>query len=198
MFKKEIRKNEELLTKILKSSYESLYELKSAQEINSYAACLGFTYPDVQHEYYTPGVFNRLKNGTGPVVTSETDLFLVAQCFQLDMKALNFKYEHVNPSEIKYDDGKYYIGISTFHSIKSQTISERLDFVFRTENDLWLHKPGWIDSIQSINWIKELETFEFVKTCATPSLFPTYLKLFPKTCRGICFPDFFYAIEFPE
>ena len=161
---------------------------------------MGFTYPDNNHKYYTPGVFNRLKNGTGPVVTSEeTGRFLVAQCFQLDMKALNFKYKRVKLSDIKYNDGKYYIGISTFHSVKSKKIAERFHFIFRNQNGLWLHKPGWTDPIQSIHWIKELESFKFVKSYATASLSsPTYIKLSPEACEGICFPDFFYAIEFPK
>lgn len=183
------RKNEEHLANLIaESTYEDFYDLKSAEHINCYAASMGFTYPDPYHQFYSPGIIHKLKVGVGPFVTNEYDPSFVDTCLQLDNIALNRKCERVNFQDINDDDMKYYIAITNFTSLHKS--DHHLHFIFRTPNNLWLHKPNWIDPIQLINWGEYGKTFHFNSSCAlTDAQIP---------CEGNCFPEFFYAMELPE
>ena len=187
---------EKVANLIADSFFEDMHDWIYQKDINCYAFARGLTFPDLHHNYYSPGKIYHMKSGKGDYIKNQTDPHVIDAYVKADSIALNQKCERVTFSSIKEDDGNFYLAITNFHMIEFPDI-EHWHFICRTPSGMWLHKPNWSQKVQTINWNEYGRSFNFV-TIAHGNLasMPEPLALVP--CEGICFEDYFYKLEIPE
>ena len=197
---KRIMENKELINKLVESMSDEVRDIAVADGVNNYAACLGLTYPDNQHNLYYPGKISELnktvefplsdiKCGTE---TNESfpDYAFIAQCFQNDADALGLKYEKVSVDQIVDDPNHYYVSLADLTTLPDGS-DHHPYFMFRPYSGLWLHKPSWSDGIRLVCSQKYTESFDFV---GNPEDF-NISNCEKVKCYVSCFPEHIYRIE---
>ncbi len=198
---KRIMENKELINKLVESMSDEVRDIAVADGVNSYAACLGLTYPDKQHQLYYPGEISKLtesiefsqtntecgaKNANGSI----PDYAFIAKCFQNDADALGLKYEKISVDQIDDDPNYYYVSLADLTTLPDNS-DHHPYFMFRPYSGLWLHKPSWSDGIRLVCSQKYTESFDFV---GNPEDF-NISNCEKVKCYVSCFPEHIYRIE---
>lgn len=178
---------------ISKSVTHDLDTLLNATSINCYAAARMLTYPDAHRQYYSPGrLYNLYNGGSGRFLTREiSDLEFVHQCIMLDSMALNQPCTRVTFEQIAENDGYHYFGFCKSQIVLPRQVnlkqSDDWHFIFRLPTGLWLHKPGFDQSIDVIDWIEEGKFFA--------STAYSDLVSFSLPVKVTCFRNMFYRLD---
>ncbi len=165
-----------------------------AENINCYAAARMLTYPDKNRLYYSPGrIYNLRNGGNGRFLTMELDdLEFIHKCIMLDSIALNQSCTRINSFHDIYEyDGYHYFALCKSKIVLPKYVNlqskEDWHFIFRLPGGVWLHKPGFEQSIDAIDWVEEGKCFE--STAFSP------LFNFSLPVEVTCFENMFYRLD---
>lgn len=166
-----IRQHEEYIAYLIsQSATADLDTLLDAEGINCYAAARLLTHQDFYRQYYAPGRIYNLKYGTGKFVQHELSAEFINECIMRDNLALNQPCTRVNFSDIDPNDGYHYFGlckmklfgtVSVASLNKILTQNQQWHFIFRLPTGNWLHKPGYEQPIDIIEWEEYGNRFKF-------------------------------------
>lgn len=193
------RETNKKLVNLIAASFvdeDNFHEWIHSYDINCYGFARGLTYPDLKHELYAPGKLHNLKFGTGEYVHNEYDPSFIDKCVKRDSIALGQNCEQVTFDSIKEDDGNFYFAITDFHVIPLGDKDHHWHFICRTQSGMWLHKPNWYQSVQSVNWIEYGKSFVF--DTITQELGSLQKCPISVHCEAKCFNNFFYKVVVAE
>lgn len=196
--KERTRLHERYISQLIAESVTTnLDKLIDAENINCYAAARMLTYPDPHKQYYAPGRIYQLQKGFGNFVKDEINPSFIHKCIMMDSKTLNQPCTRVAFSEIVPEDGYHYFGIChnrlVIKDVKNPTLRKLINqakgwhFIFRLPTGNWLHKPGFEEPIECIDW--EVYGKKFFST-AYNQHFPYGLPVEITVCE-----DYFYRLD---
>lgn len=183
---------------ISESITTDLDTLIDAECINCYAAARMLTYPDSYKQYYMPGRIYNLMYGAGNFAQKyEKNPMLIHQYIMADSQALNQPCTKVCFNDIDPYDEYHYFGICKlrllnspkFDYIPEQILRKHEDwhFIFRLPTGIWLHKPGYKNPVELIEW--DIYGKSFYSYC-----YNSYLKV-ELPIKITCFENFFYRLD---
>lgn len=193
-----IEKQRYIANSIANSFFDDMHDWILEMDINCYGFARGLTFPDSQHQFYSPGKIYHMKFGTGNFIRNEHDPRVIDKYVMRDSLALGQKCERVSFNTIKEDDGNFYFAITNFHMLEHPDVNH-WHFICRTPSGIWLHKPNWIQTAKTVNWLTYGKSFQFETVAIDISQCIQHKSSnFLVPCEGVCFENYFYRLELPE